>query len=197
MKCDNYLKQDEKAKRDTSNNVSPADYDYFKALYHSNPRCYMCCERFTRLNKPTLDRIDNNIAHTKENVKFCCQSCNVYRKNRDADEIKLLIQLRKYCIKNNLPMTLSHEPTYHILRAGITGGLSNVMHRVNIKGETHINHFRYKRSTNTVISEDNEHDTRMRHRFQLIISFIIFIDSESKHSIHRRTHVHARQIVII
>ena len=54
-------------------------------------------------------------------------------------------------------MTISNEPTYHILRAGITGGLSNVMHRVNIKGETHINHFRYSRTTKTVISEDNEH----------------------------------------
>ena len=28
MKCDNYIKQDEKAKRDTSHNVSPADYEH-------------------------------------------------------------------------------------------------------------------------------------------------------------------------
>ena len=29
----------------------------------------------------TLDRIDNNIPHTKENVVLCCLKCNLERKN--------------------------------------------------------------------------------------------------------------------
>jgi hypothetical protein len=56
---------------------------------------------------------------------------------------KLSIQLRNYALINNLPMTLAQkdEYAYHILRAGITGGLSFVMHRMNLKGITRINHF--------------------------------------------------------
>jgi hypothetical protein len=54
------------------------------------------------------------------------------------------IQLQKYCLRNNLPMTLDDEVTYHVLRDGITGGLSNVGHRVNYSGVTKINKLTYK-----------------------------------------------------
>ena len=32
-----------------------------------------------------------------------------------ADVARLMIQIKRYCIKNNLPMTISSKPVYHIL----------------------------------------------------------------------------------
>ncbi|KAA6356573.1 MAG: hypothetical protein EZS28_047900, partial [Streblomastix strix] len=52
-------------------------------------------------------------------------------------------------------MPITNEDTYHILRNGITGGLANVIHRYNIKGETHIN--KMKLEKNKVISYDLDH----------------------------------------
>ena len=55
-------------------------------------------------------------------------------------------------------MTLckNDEDVYKILRKGITGGLSNVMHRVNIKGETKINKFKYDEENKTVVSYNTD-----------------------------------------
>jgi hypothetical protein len=69
------------------------------------------------------------------------------------------VQLRKYALKYNLPMTLSDEKTYHILRDGITGGLANVGHRYNYAGETKINRFYWESNgdgTNKMVSRDTE-----------------------------------------
>ena len=44
---------------------------------------------------------------------------------------------------HNLPMTLSDEGVYNQLRNAITGGISNVIHRWNIKDETKINKLYY------------------------------------------------------
>ena len=54
-------------------------------------------------------------------------------------------------------MTLckNDEEAYKIIRNGITGGLSNVMHRVNIKGVTKINKFKYQVSE-VINSDENE-----------------------------------------
>ncbi|KAI5487954.1 hypothetical protein TVAGG3_0961710 [Trichomonas vaginalis G3] len=51
-------------------------------------------------------------------------------------------------------MTLDSVEAYHILRNGITGGLSNVQHRVNLKGITRINKLSYNPETKTVSNED-------------------------------------------
>ena len=142
-KITSYKKQDEKAKRDGKENIKESDYKDVLKMYLSNPRCYLCNSRFTAKNKPTFDRIDCSKPHTKANIKFCCEFCNKFRGNRDADEMRLLIQLRKFCLKNNLPMTMSNEEAIKIIRKNITGGLSNVHHRVNIKGQTHINKLLY------------------------------------------------------
>jgi hypothetical protein len=113
------------------------------------------------------------LPHTKDNVRACCCLCNTSRGNRDFEEVKLSVQLRKFAIKNNLPMTIGNgnvesdvaEKVYHRLRNGITGGLSNVMHRVNIAGETKINHLYIeefadpkinKQSLFRVVSKDSE-----------------------------------------
>ncbi|KAA6390084.1 MAG: hypothetical protein EZS28_014390 [Streblomastix strix] len=130
--------QDLKAGRDRKNNINESDYEYYKELIKTSS-CWLCKAKFTILNQLTLDRIDNSLGHSKDNVRFACQYCNVARSNRDAKITRLKIQLKRYYLAKGLPMPITSEDTYHVLRNGITGGLANVIHRYNIKDETNIN----------------------------------------------------------
>ncbi|KAA6359597.1 MAG: hypothetical protein EZS28_044876, partial [Streblomastix strix] len=67
-KVEGYLQQDIKAGRDTVNNVNANDIDYFNQMIPN--KCCYCNAKFTSVNKPTLERIDNNMAHTKDNCKL-------------------------------------------------------------------------------------------------------------------------------
>ncbi|KAA6362162.1 MAG: hypothetical protein EZS28_042311, partial [Streblomastix strix] len=67
-KVEQYLQQDIKTGRDTTNNVTANDIDYFNDLI-PNKCCYYNA-KFTNVNKPTLERSDNSIAHTKDNY-YC------------------------------------------------------------------------------------------------------------------------------
>ncbi len=152
-KVKNYLYQDQKKKRDTTNNLTEDDYEEIKKTY--NGKCYLCGCYFTKTKKPTLDRIDNSKCHSLDNVKWCCKECNVYRKNKDEKITELLIKLHAFCIEKGLPMTIERGPrndnrVYHILRNGIYGGLSTVHNRLNLKGKTHINKLIYDPETKTV-----------------------------------------------
>ena len=156
-KVQGYFDQDRKAKRDTKNNVKDSDYEYFRDLFLTN-KCYLCGETFKRDNVPTLDRVDNNKGHSKDNVMPCCEYCNKCKSNNEKETMQLLINLRKFALSRKLPFTLSVQAidAYYILRSGITGGLSNVQHRINLKGITHINKFTYDATTNTVSNYDTE-----------------------------------------
>jgi hypothetical protein len=155
-----YEEQDKKAKRDSSKNVSFEDYLLFKGFF---TKCYNCNEGFSLQNKPTLDRIDNSKPHTKENVKFCCFYCNCYKSDNDEYVAKLFIQLRKFAKQKNLPMLLSKrmEELYHIVRQWITGGLSNVMNRFNIRGLTLIKNLEFNLEKDTVtINEGKNYNSQ-------------------------------------
>ncbi|KAA6392810.1 MAG: hypothetical protein EZS28_011661 [Streblomastix strix] len=52
-------------------------------------------------------------------------------------------------------MTITDEEVYQILRSGITGGLSQVMHRYNAAGETKINQLKF--INGKVFSQDTDH----------------------------------------
>jgi hypothetical protein len=71
--------------------------------------------------------------------------------------MKLMIQLRKYALFKQLPMTLISDEGYQLLRKGITGGISNVMHRYNIAGETRINHYQYDKENKCIYSIDSDY----------------------------------------
>jgi len=154
-----YKKQDEVKNRDTTDNITVNDYKTVYNLFHT--QCYICQSKFNNTShKPTLDRIDNSKGHSLDNCKPCCEYCNCYISNLEKEERKLMIQLRRYAIYNNLTFTIdkSHKYVHDTLRKHITGGLSNVLHRVNIKGETKINKFFYdgkkfqNRDTNNIVT---------------------------------------------
>lgn len=147
-KCYNYRQQDIIKRRSVINNVSSNDFQYFHDAI-CNGECYICHAKFTQNNHPTLDRINNKLGHSKDNVQLCCEFCNKFKSNRDEKLMKLRIQLRKYCYLNGLPTTIADDKVYEMLRHSITGGLSNVGHRLNIKDQTHIAHLNY---SNKVIS---------------------------------------------
>ena len=161
-KCESYFKQDQKYNqthatkpRNLEKCISVDDYDKFLKIYE-NSCCHLCGEHFTNTNKPTLDRINNDIGHELENCKLACAECNKLRKRDDPKITRLRTQLKKFCKLHHLPTLINDEQEYYSLRNNITGGLSNVQHRYNIKGETHINKFRYDAVNNKVISYDTQ-----------------------------------------
>jgi hypothetical protein len=155
-KCDGYDKQDLKRKMNIDNNVKDYDFNAIaKKLAYQHHRCYICKRRFTAKDAPTFDRIENYKPHTLSNIKLACCACNVLRSRRDPDITKVKVQLRNFALKYNLPTSLTNEDTIKQLEGAKYGGLTNVMHRVNIAGETHISKFRYKERK--VISELTEY----------------------------------------
>jgi hypothetical protein len=156
FKIESYNEQDKKAKRSITNNITINDFPHFKTLLESS-KCYLCNEGFSRSNKPTLDRINNNIGHTKSNVVPCCAYCNSYKSNNDERLAKLFIQLRKYAIKYDRPFNLSEgdEEEYDLIRNGITGGLSNVHNRINIRGVSTIKRLVYENDEVKIIDTGN------------------------------------------
>ncbi|KAA6386565.1 MAG: hypothetical protein EZS28_017907, partial [Streblomastix strix] len=119
----------------------------------SNKCCYYNA-KFTNVNKPTLERSDNNVAHTKDNCKLACQLCNSTRSNKDVDVAKLVIQMYKDAIVKNLLITIDDEEVYWFLRKSIHGGLSQVFHQYHIKGLTQINKLKYNLEENNVPAYD-------------------------------------------
>jgi hypothetical protein len=82
--------------------------------------------------EPTPDRVDNSKGHSLDDVEAYCLYCTGVKFDKDKGIVQFKIQLRKHFIMDNLPITLSDEVTYHILRDGIIGGSSNVEHCFNI-----------------------------------------------------------------
>ncbi|KAA6375654.1 MAG: hypothetical protein EZS28_028820 [Streblomastix strix] len=150
-----YINQDVFAKRDTTNNVNEDDFDWIRDKV-VNETCHLCHNKFTTENKPTLDRIDNSIGHTKQNCQLACQICNTVKADKDNDISKLKIQLMKYAIYEHLPMTINNESVYNMLKECMQGGLSNVYHQSNLKGIASINKLRYNHVTKTITSYDNQ-----------------------------------------
>lgn len=138
-KCKSYAYQDDrfnilnpkKPQRDLTKTVTEEDFSEFMKLYNDpeNGKCHLCGEHFTYSNKPTLDRINNDLGHELKNCLLACASCNQLRNRTDEKVSRLRIQLKKYCHLHSLPTTIANEKEYYDLREGITGGLSMVMHR--------------------------------------------------------------------
>jgi len=154
-----YMRQDRYKQRDTANNVNDGDFEYYEDIFKRSP-CYLCGEWFTwKHNRPTLDRINNSLGHTRDNTKPCRIHCNSVKYNKNALVTQLMIDLRKYAIERGLPMTLGSADTeaYYIIRKGITGGLLNDQHWLSLKGITPIDKSIYEACTDIVQDIDTRH----------------------------------------
>jgi hypothetical protein len=98
------------------------DFSYFPDSLHG-AKCHICNSGFTSNNKPTLDRKNNKIGHTKANVRWCCNYCNSVKADRNEQYSKLIIQLRRFQTKYHLPTTLAKgdEEEFRVTRRNITG----------------------------------------------------------------------------
>ncbi|KAA6371981.1 MAG: hypothetical protein EZS28_032492, partial [Streblomastix strix] len=161
-----YNIQDKQKHRKTNNNVTINDYEYYKDLFdtsNSNPVvntksvCVICGDKFTKDNKPSLDRIDNKLPHTKSNCQPSCLYCNKYKSDKDEKITQLFIQLRRYCSINHLPQTIVNNEVYQLIRRNITSGLSNVRHRYNHANETTIKRYYYNETNKTITVIDANH----------------------------------------
>jgi hypothetical protein len=87
MKIDGYKKQDNKAKR-TYDEKDFVDYTWIVNEYNRNKYCQVCNQKYVLgicdgqvESDITCDRINNDMAHTKDNIRLCCHTCNCIRGN--------------------------------------------------------------------------------------------------------------------
>jgi hypothetical protein len=81
--------------------------DTMEMLYSCDLNCYYCKDKvfllydFVReIKQWTLDRIDNNMGHEKDNILISCLECNLKRKNINKDSFLFTKELK--IIKSDL-----------------------------------------------------------------------------------------------
>ena len=62
--------------------------------YYCKKDCLIAYENVRENMQWTLDRIDNNIGHSKENVVICCLKCNLKRGTLNDEKFKFTKQMR-------------------------------------------------------------------------------------------------------
>ena len=102
-KIASYKNQDIHKKKYDENNITCSET--IEKLVASKLKCYYCkSEMLIFYNKVrdqtqwTLDRIDNSLPHSNENVIVCCLKCNLQRRCQNKDKFLFSKQLK--LIKN-------------------------------------------------------------------------------------------------
>lgn len=100
-----YKQQDIKKKKYDSDGFISLN-DLIEKMIISKHRCFYCkklCKiLFNDVREPlqwTLERIDNSIGHTTDNVEICCYKCNIKRGTKNSDAFKFAKQMK--IIKKN------------------------------------------------------------------------------------------------
>lgn len=99
-----YKKQDITKKRYNEADFVTFD-DTIELLCESNLLCYYCrnqmyifYDNVREKRQWTLDRVDNDICHSKDNLVVSCLSCNLQKRRRESEAFKFMKQLK---IKKN------------------------------------------------------------------------------------------------
>jgi hypothetical protein len=98
-KISSYVQQDKK--RDIFNTKKIINFDQcLEKLVLSKLKCYYCRSEMLLMYEDkresrqwTLDRLDNNIGHNKNNVVICCLECNLKKRRMDDHKFKFTKQL--------------------------------------------------------------------------------------------------------
>lgn len=112
-KINSYKNQDILKGRNITSKYVTID-DIKQLLFKQENKCYVCGDNVITeewqpecLYQFTLDRIDNNLPHNKDNVLICCQYCNCvgyHKDNTDACLYKLC-ENKCHTIKRNITRT--------------------------------------------------------------------------------------------
>jgi hypothetical protein len=99
-KLSGYKQQDIKKKKYDKNLFITYD-DLIEKMIVSKHKCFYCrklCKvLFKELRDPeqwTLERKDNSIGHTTDNVEICCYKCNIKRGTKNSDAFKFAKQMK-------------------------------------------------------------------------------------------------------
>ena len=120
-----YKYQDKRSDRKITEEEYVSVNDVKKMLYKQENKCYVCGDnviteqwRSNCLYQFTLDRIDNNLSHNKNNVLICCYYCNCYGYNNDDTDMCLykLCENKCHTIKRNITRKRDYVPIEEITK---------------------------------------------------------------------------------
>ena len=93
-KIQSYKNQDMKKNKFNNDNITLEQV--IEKLIASKLRCYYCKKptyilynKVRDMEQWSLDRIDNDLAHTDNNVVICCLKCNLQRRIQDKEKFLL------------------------------------------------------------------------------------------------------------
>ena len=98
-KLSNYKQQDKRKKRYNSESFIKLE-ELLEKLVVTKLKCNYCKDQCLLFYKNvreqkmwTLDRIDNNIGHNKDNVVISCLACNLQKRRRGEEAFKFMKQM--------------------------------------------------------------------------------------------------------
>ena len=99
-KIASYKKQDIDKRRYVETQFITFD-ETIDLLCESQLLCYYCCKQMSvfydnvrEKNQWTLDRVDNDVCHSKDNLVVSCLSCNLQKRRRESEAFKFMKQMK-------------------------------------------------------------------------------------------------------
>ena len=99
-KIASYKKQDTDKKRYMESQFITFD-ETIEILCDSQLLCYYCCKKMCifydhvrEKSQWTLDRVDNDVCHSKSNLVVSCLSCNLQKRRRESEAFKFMKQMK-------------------------------------------------------------------------------------------------------
>ena len=69
------------------------------SCYYCKMKCLLMYDNIREMRQWTLDRLDNDIGHNKDNIVICCLKCNLKRRTMNDEDFKFIKQMK--IIKKN------------------------------------------------------------------------------------------------
>ena len=64
------------------------------SCYYCRMKCLLMYDNIREMRQWTLDRLDNDIGHNKDNIVICCLKCNLKRRRMDDEDFKFIKQMK-------------------------------------------------------------------------------------------------------